>query len=85
MSPVSLALASILPADGPATSGSWFGSWSRAGQRDSGAFLRDGILTLPMTPPAKMRLTITEEGHGCFRAKIGDVPTVRICGIDEGC
>ncbi len=29
------------------------------------------MLTLPMTPPAKMRLTIDEEGRGWFRGTLG--------------
>ncbi len=52
-------------------SGSWFGNWSRAGDCDGGVFLRSGILTLPMNPPAKLRLRIEDEGKGRFTGLIG--------------
>jgi hypothetical protein len=61
-------LASALPGDGPTPiradtrearlaellEGSWFGSWTREGQRDGGAYCRKGVLMLPMAPPAQV-------------------------------
>ena len=98
MSTTWLLFASILPGDGPAlisaelheaslvelARGSWFGNWSREGQRDGGVFLDKGIITLPMTPPAKMRLTISKEGPGWFRGKVGEQPIVGIWRYQRG-
>jgi hypothetical protein len=64
--------------------GSWSGTWTREGDHDGGAFLDKGILTLPMTPPAKMRLTIDAEGRGWFRGKIGSQPIVGIWRYERG-
>jgi hypothetical protein len=64
--------------------GSLFGNWSREGQRDGGAFLNKGILTLPMTPPAKMRLMFDAEGPGWFRGWIGQQPSVGIRRYQRG-
>jgi hypothetical protein len=78
-------LASIFPRDGSVSvssemheatltellSGSWSGTWTREGQTDAGAAVHKGILTLPMNPPAGMRLTITAEGPGWFRGTLG--------------
>jgi hypothetical protein len=94
-----LLLASLVPGDGPPPTsqdlheaalaelvrGSWFGNWSREGDRDGGVFLRQGILTLPRNPPAKLRLTIDKEGRGWFRGRIGDVAIVGIWKYRGGC
>jgi hypothetical protein len=37
-----------------------------------------------MTPPAKMRLTINEEGSGWFRGRIGDEPIIGIWKYERG-
>jgi hypothetical protein len=88
----------ILPADAPASvstemhestlaellSGSWSSNWAREGQTEAGAAVHKGMFTLPMTPPAKMRLTITEEGRGWYRGKVGDAPVVGIWRFKRG-
>jgi hypothetical protein len=67
-------------------SGSWSGTRTREGQTDAGAAVHKGIFTLPMTPPAKMRLTITAEGPGWFRGTLGttDLPIVGIWKYERG-
>jgi hypothetical protein len=93
-------LASILPGDGPALisaeiheatlaellAGSWSGTWTREGQTDAGAAVSNGVFTMPMDPPAKMRLAITEEGRGWFRGRLGaaGLPIVGIWKYDRG-
>jgi hypothetical protein len=67
-------------------SGSWSGTWTREGQTDAGAAVHKEIFTLPMNPPAKMRLTITAEGRGCFRGTLGttELPIVGIWKFERG-
>ena len=99
MSTALLILASILPATGPAPilsdireaslvellSGSWSGTWTRAGQTDGGARLERGRLTLLMAPPWPVRLALREEGDGRFRGTLGgDYPIVGIWKYDAG-
>jgi hypothetical protein len=98
MSTTLLLVASILPGDGSAPvsseiheaalvvllSRSWSGTWTREGQTDAGAAVHKGIFTLPMNPPAKMRLTIDEEGRGWFRGKIGSQPITGIWKYRRG-
>jgi hypothetical protein len=93
-------LASIFPGDGSAPvsseiheatlaellSGSWSGTWTREGQTDAGAAVHKGVFMLPMTPPAKMRLTIIAEGPGWFRGRLGATgfPIVGIWKYEHG-
>jgi hypothetical protein len=98
MSTALLLLVSFLPGDGSAPAsadiraatltellaGSRHGTWTREGQTDNGATLDRGILTLPMTPAAKMRLTIDAEGQGWFRGNIGMQPIVGIWRYQRG-
>jgi hypothetical protein len=63
---------------------SWFGNWSREGDRDGGVILRQGVLTLPMNSPAKLRLTIDEEVRGRFRGMIGTQRIVEIWRYHRG-
>jgi hypothetical protein len=71
MSTALFLLAAILPGDGSAhvstelheatlaelLSGSWSGTWTRGEQTDDGVTAHKGVFTMPMTPPAKMRLS----------------------------
>jgi hypothetical protein len=98
MSTALLVLISILPGDGPAPtstqmhqatlaellSGSWSGTWTREGPTDAGAAVHKGMFTIPMNPPAKMRLTITEEGRGWFRGRVSSQPIVGIWRYQRG-
>ena len=100
MSTALLLLVSLLPGDGsPSThadireatlaellSGSWAGTWTREGQTDKGVTVRNGVFTMPMNPPAKMRLTITAEGPGRFRGTLGatGLPVVGIWKYERG-
>jgi hypothetical protein len=86
-----LLLASVLPSDNPVRAlgdiappgplelrGRWEGSWSREGDTDIGVTYQDGRLTLPMMPPAPMPFRMVDEGHGRFRARLGDVDVLGI-------
>jgi hypothetical protein len=52
--------------------GRWEGLWVREGDTDVGVVFQDGRFTLPMTPPAPLPFRMVNEGHGRFRAKLGD-------------
>jgi hypothetical protein len=58
--------------------GRWGGSWSREGYTDIRVALRDGRLVLPMTPRALKPFRMVDEGHGRFRARLGDVDVLGI-------
>lgn len=63
---------------------SWSGTWAREGTTDKGAHLDKGIMTLPMNPPARFRLTIDAEGAGWFRGRINGAPVVGIWRYERG-
>lgn len=54
-------------------SGSWSGTWTRAGQTDGGARLERGRLTLPMAPPWPVRLALRDEGDGRFHGRVSSL------------
>jgi hypothetical protein len=87
-----LLFVSVLPGDNPTRvegdiiaplpplelRGRWEGLWLREGEAADGAIYHDGRLTLPMTPAWKARLTLTDEGRGRCRVRLGDVEMLGI-------
>jgi hypothetical protein len=85
-------IAAVLPGDNPVRvegdiitppgplelRGRWAGLWLREGEAADGAVYHDGRLTLPMTPAWTARLTLTDEGRGRCRVRLGDVEMLGI-------
>ena len=86
-----LLLAATLPGDNPIRvegdiappgplelRGRWEGLWLREGDAADGAVYQAGRLTLPMTPAWTARLTLTDEGQGRCRVRLGGVEMMGI-------
>ena len=76
--PVPRILDDIAPPGPLQLRGRWEGLWLREGEAADGAAYQDGWLTLPMTPAWTARLTLTDEGRGRCRLRLGDAEMLGI-------